>query len=161
MIGDNKEFRISGKNYGACCPFESQFFKGNKPFQFISFLLNISLYPFSCGPSATWIFCWKNKDRYMSKKGKRTQYNYFFLSYMSFLVVYFPSRTFTGWKQHKGYWKYVAMYCMLLILINSRQIAFECKIVLSITTKKWKYKMSNVVFVSMILEWSSVHHTGQ
>lgn len=90
MIGDNKEYRILGKSYGACCPFDAQFFKGNKPFQFISFLFNISLYPFSCGPSATWIFCRKNEDRYMSRKGERTQcittfsfHIYLFLWYIS------------------------------------------------------------------------------
>lgn len=85
------------------------------------FSCSVFLAVFSHVAHQTWIFCRKNKDRYMSRKGERTRYNYFFLSYMSFLAVYFPSRTFTGWKQHKGYWKYVAMYSVLLILINSRQ----------------------------------------
>lgn len=49
---------------------------------------------------------------------------------------------------------------MLPIFISSRQISFECKISLNITTKKWIYKMSNAVFLSMILAWSSMHQIG-
>lgn len=123
---------------------------------FLSILFHVTYQPCGCSAERIKAVTWVGRERELSI------IFFFFLSYMAFLVVYFPSRTLTGWKQHLGYWEYVliAIYCVLPIFISSRQIAFECKISLNITTKEWIYKMSNVVFLSMILTWSSMHQMG-